>query len=325
MENRRIFGIKTPEEFNTCTLETFREQYLQVPVYREFCDLLGKHPANVRDIEDLPFLPIEFFKSHQVLRNGKKAEAIFRSSGTTGSVLSQHYVADLERYRDSFLGGFERFYGSPSSYCILAMLPSYQERPDSSLIHMVSELIDRSGHPESGFTETKPESLYPILDRLEKSEQQVLLLGVSFALLDLATRHPRPLKNTTVMETGGMKGRRKEMVREELHKILCAGFGLEHIHSEYGMTELLSQAYSQGDGLFKCPPWMQVRTRDPEDPLSYTGFGRTGGINVIDLANQDSCCFLATQDLGRLYADGSFEVLGRFDHSDIRGCNLMAL
>lgn len=325
MEDHRIFGIASPVEFETCALETFREQYLEVPVYREFCDLLGKNPTNVRAIEHLPFLPIEFFKTRKVLRKGKKAEVIFRSSGTTGSVLSQHYVSDLNRYRESFLRGFERIYGSPSDYCILAMLPSYQERPDSSLIHMVSELIERSGHPESGFTGTEPESLYPVLNRLEQTEVPVLLLGVSFALLDLATRHPRPLKNTIVMETGGMKGRRKEMVREELHQLLCAGFGLEQIHSEYGMTELLSQAYSKGDGLFRCPPWMQVRTRDPEDPLSEIGFGRTGGIDVIDLANQDSCCFLATQDLGRVYADGSFEVLGRFDHSDIRGCNLMAL
>jgi len=325
MENHRIFGIATPGEFEICALETFREQYFEVPVYRKFCDLLGKNPANIQDIEQLPFLPIEFFKTFQILPKGKEAKTVFRSSGTTGSVLSQHYVTDLNRYRESFLKGFERFYGSPSNYCILAMLPSYQERPDSSLICMVSELIERSGHPESGFIGTEPESLYSSLDRLETSERQVLLLGVSFALLDLATQNPRPLKNTIVMETGGMKGRRKEMVREELHQILCAGFGLEHIHSEYGMTELLSQAYSKGDGLFRCPPWMQIRTRDPEDPLSSVGLGRTGGINVIDLANQDSCCFLATQDLGRLYADGSFEVLGRFDHSDIRGCNLMAL
>jgi hypothetical protein len=325
MENHRIFGIEAPGEFETCALDTFRDQYREVPVYREFCDLLGKKPTNVRAIDHIPFLPIEFFKTHKVLRRGKKAEVIFRSSGTTGSVLSQHYIADLDRYRESFMAGFKRVYGSPSNYCILAMLPSYRERPDSSLIHMVSELIARSGHPESGFTGTSPESLYPVLDRLGKSDRQVLLLGVSFALLDLATRHPRPLKNTIVMETGGMKGRRREMVREELHQVLCAGFGVEHIHSEYGMTELLSQAYSQGEGLFRPPPWMRVRSRDPEDPLSQVGFGRTGGIDVIDLANQDSCCFIATQDLGRVYADGSFEVLGRFDHSDIRGCNLMAL
>ena len=326
MESRRIFGIETPGEFETCALETFLEQYHQVPVYREFCDLLGKNPTNVQRLDDLPFLPIEFFKTHKVLRKGTEAETVFRSSGTTGSSLSQHYIADLEWYRKSFLKGFEHFYGPPSNYCILALLPSYQERPDSSLIHMVSDLISRSGHPESRFAVTNPNSLYSTLEGLEKSgERQILLLGVSFALLDLANRHPRVLERTIVMETGGMKGRRKEMVREELHQILRSGFGVADIHSEYGMTELLSQAYSKGAGLFRCPPWMQVRTRDPEDPLSYVGFGRTGGINVIDLANQDSCCFLATQDLGRLYADGSFEVLGRFDHSDIRGCNLMAL
>ena len=325
MQRHRIFGIETQGEFESCALETFREQYLEVPVYREFCDYLGKNPANVQRLGELPFLPIEFFKTHQVLRKGNKPEAIFRSSGTTGSLLSQHSVTRLALYRESFLSGFERFYGPANEYCILAMLPSYRERPDSSLIYMVTELIRRSGHPLSGFAGSSPESLYPILDQLEKSQARVLLLGVSFALLDLATRHPRPLKNTIVMETGGMKGRRKEMVREELHKILCDGFGLQQIHSEYGMTELLSQAYSKGSGIFRCPPWMQVRTRDPEDPLSPVDFGRTGGIDVIDLANQDSCSFLATQDLGRLYADGSFEILGRFDHSDIRGCNLMAL
>ncbi|UCE69206.1 MAG: acyl transferase [Flavobacteriaceae bacterium] len=326
MESRRIFGIESPGEFKTCALETFREQYHQVPVYREFCDLLVKNPSNVRRLEDLPFMPIEFFKTHRVLRQGTEAQMVFRSSGTTGSVPSQHYIADLEWYRKSFLKGFEQFYGPPSDYCILAMLPSYQERPDSSLIYMVSDLISRSGHPESWFTGSTPESIYSTLEDLEKSnDRKVLLLGVSFALLDLANRHPRKLERTIVMETGGMKGRRKEMVRKELHQVLGRGFGVQHIHSEYGMTELLSQAYSEEAGLFRCPPWMQVRTRDPEDPLSFVDFGRTGGINVIDLANQNSCSFLATQDLGRLYADGSFEVLGRFDHSDIRGCNLMAL
>lgn len=326
MESRRIFGIETPGEFETCALETFRDQYQQVPVYKEFCDLLGKNPTNVQRLEDLAFLPIEFFKTHKVLRKGKEAETVFRSSGTTGSLLSQHYIADLEWYRLSFLKGFERFYGPPTNYCILAMLPSYQERPDSSLIYMVSDLISRSMHPESRFIGTNPDSLYSTLEDLEKlTDRQVLLLGVSFALLDLASRNARALQRTIVMETGGMKGRRKEMVREDLHKLLRSGFGVEHIHSEYGMTELLSQAYSQGAGLFRCPPWMQVLARDPEDPLSSVDFGRTGGINVIDLANQDSCSFLATQDLGRLYADGSFEILGRFDHSDIRGCNLMAL
>lgn len=325
MQHHRIFGIETQGEFESCALETFREQYFGVPVYREFCDHLGKNPTNVKRLGELPFLPIEFFKTHQVLRKGKKPEAVFRSSGTTGSSLSRHSVPDLQVYRESFIKGFERFYGSATGYCILAMLPSYRERPDASLIYMVTELIRQSGHPLSGFTGTKPESLYPILDQLETSSSRVLLLGVSFALLDLATLSPRPLRNTIVMETGGMKGRRKEMVREELHQILCAGFGLQHIHSEYGMTELLSQAYSKGSGIFRCPPWMRVRTRDPEDPLSAVDLGRTGGIDVIDLANQDSCSFVATQDLGRLYEDGSFEVLGRFDHSDIRGCNLMAL
>lgn len=325
MDTERIFGIKTPGDFEACALETFAGQYSEVPVYREFCDHLGKTPHRVRSLEEIPHLPLEFFKTRKVLRKGKEAEIVFSSSGTTGSTLSRHYVADLRWYRESFHRAFAYFYGPPSNYCLLAVLPSYQERPGSSLIYMVNGLIARSGHPESRFAAADPQTLYPILDRLEDSGQRVLLLGVSYALLDLALAAPRPLKNTVVMETGGMKGRRKEMVREELHGILCEAFSLEAVHSEYGMTELLSQAYSDGNGRFRCPPWMQVRMRDTEDPLSYVPDGRTGGVNVIDLANQHSCSFLATQDLGRSYADGHFSILGRFDHSDIRGCNLMAL
>lgn len=325
MEPERIFDIQTPAEFEKLALETFREQYREVPVYREFCDYLGRHPARVDSLESIPCLPIEFFKTRKVLRRGIREETVFTSSGTTSDTLSRHYVASLALYRESFTRAFEAAYGPATEYCFLALLPSYQERPGSSLVYMASELISRSGHPLSGFVPAGHGTLYPLLDQLEPAGTKVLLLGVSFALLDLATRNPRPLRNTTVMETGGMKGRRKEMVREELHRELTRGFGLEKIHSEYGMTELLSQAYSAGDGQFRCPPWMQVRIRDTEDPLAFLGDHRTGGINVIDLANQYSCAFLATQDLGRTHADGSFEVLGRFDHSDIRGCNLMAL
>ena len=325
MDAGRIFELQASGDFEELALETFYHQYKEVAIYREFCRHLGKSPANVRSVEAIPFLPIEFFKTHQVLKKGATPAIVFRSSGTTGSQRSQHFLADPELYRRSFTRGFEYFYGTPSDYCILALLPSYQERPDASLIYMVSDLIDQSGNPKSGFITSDPTTLKEILRGLDRSRTKVLLLGVSFALLDLAFSSELQLDGVILMETGGMKGRRKELIRDELHQILCNEFGLSEIHSEYGMTELLSQAYSKGGGRFRCPPWMQVRMRDTEDPLTYLGFGRTGGINIIDLANQDSCAFLATQDLGRSYQDGSFEVLGRFDHSDIRGCNLMAL
>jgi hypothetical protein len=325
MEIPRIFEIQSSGEFEQLALDTFACQYHEVSLYGEFCNHLGKNPSNVGQLSEIPFLPIEFFKTHKVLKLGASPATVFRSSGTTGSQRSQHFVADLELYRESFTRGFEYFYGPVTDYCILALLPSYQERQDASLIYMVSRLIGQSQHPKSGFITSDPSTLYKRLDTPGSNKTKVLLLGVSFALLDLSMSLPKNLGQVIVMETGGMKGRRKEMVREELHRVLCKGFGVSHIHSEYGMTELLSQAYSQGDGRFRCPPWMQVRLRDTEDPLAYLGYGRTGGVNIIDLANQHSCAFLATQDLGRLYPDGSFEILGRFDHSDIRGCNLMAL
>lgn len=325
MDTHRIFTLRSPEEFNDLALETFQIQYRAVSVYRDFCDLLKRTPGNVRRIEDIPFLPIELFKTHRIIRDGFRPQIVFRSSGTTGSTRSSHYVADTGIYRESFTRAFEYFYGSPSDYCILALLPSYRERPDASLAYMVSELIEQSRHPLSSFVTEDPSGLNVLLDQLHSAGDNLFLLGVSFALLDLALNHPRPLPGAVIMETGGMKGRRKEMIREELHLALCEGFKAPRIHSEYGMTELLSQAYSKGSGLFRCPPWMQVRMRDTEDPFTNLDHGRTGGINVIDLANQHSCAFLATQDLGRLYPDGCFEVLGRFDHSDVRGCNLMAL
>jgi phenylacetate-coenzyme A ligase PaaK-like adenylate-forming protein len=323
MDTRRIFSIQSPGEFEALALETFARQYAHVPVYREFCDHLGRSPSTVGGLEDIPFLPIEFFKSHVVLFGGHTPEIVFQSSGTTGSIRSRHHVADLALYRESFNRGFELFYGPPRNYCILALLPSYQERPDASLLYMVSRLIEKSAHPESGFYQTG--QIPALLHRLRDSGEQVLLIGVTFALLDLVESPGVLLPEGIVMETGGMKGRRKEMVRDELHQILCRGFGLGAIHSEYGMTELLSQAYSRGQGRFHCPPWLQVRIRDTEDPLARLGYGKTGGVDIIDLANQYSCSFIATQDLGKTHEDGSFEILGRFDHSDIRGCNLMAL
>lgn len=323
MDTDRLFGIQSAGEFEVLALETFRHQYHNVPIYKEFCDHLGRRPTRVRSLHEIPFLPIAFFKSHKVISSKLQPEIVFLSSGTTGSIRSQHLVADTDLYRESFTRGFEHFYGKPSEYCIAALLPSYQERSDASLSYMVGELIALSTHPKSGFYTIH--EMGQVLEDLAESQTKVLLIGVTFALLDLVEKNIKITPNTIVMETGGMKGRRKEMVRAELHKILSEGFKLESIHSEYGMTELLSQAYSSGQGLFQCPRWMQVHIRDTEDPLSTLGSGRTGGVDIIDLANQNSCSFIATQDLGKTHDNGTFEILGRFDHSDIRGCNLMAL
>ena len=322
---QKIFSVSNPLDFEGLALEVFQYQYLNNPVYKTYCNHLGKSPSNVLQIQQLPFLPIEFFKSRKITSTQKEAAVIFESSGTTQSTRSKHYVPDLNLYRESFLKSFSLFYGPVEEYCILALLPSYLEREGSSLVFMVDELISISEHPESGFYLNNLEALQKKLVRLKKNQTKTLLIGVSFALLDLAEQFPMQLENTIIMETGGMKGRRKELIREELHQILKDAFGVSKIHSEYGMTELLSQAYSQGKGLFKSPPWMKVITRDTEDPLSVQAHGKTGGINIVDLANLYSCSFIATQDLGKTYLDGSFEVLGRFDHSDIRGCNLLAL
>ncbi|AYN69404.1 acyl transferase [Euzebyella marina] len=325
MANQSIFNIATTEEFESATMETFQFQYQNNEVYRLFCDYLEKSPNIISKIEDIPFLPISFFKTHPIISGIGQAETVFTSSGTTGSQTSKHQVLDLNLYEESFLKGFELFYGDISDYCILALLPSYLERNGSSLIYMVDRLIKESKHEASGFYLKDLTSLVSNLSSLEKKSQKTLLIGVSFALLDLVEEYGLSLEHTIVMETGGMKGRRKELIREELHEILTKGFGVRQIHSEYGMTELLSQAYSSGKGIFKTPPWMKILIRDTEDPLSYQTIGKTGGINVIDLANRDSCSFIATQDLGKLHSDGSFEILGRFDHSDVRGCNLMVL
>ncbi|MFM1878609.1 MAG: hypothetical protein RLZZ241_1475 [Bacteroidota bacterium] len=325
MGSKTIFSINSAAEFDGFAQDTFRQQYKTIPVYREFCDLLGKSPQTVQEIHEIPFLPISFFKSHRVCDPNLKDEIVFSSSGTTGMELSKHYVGNLEIYQKSFTTAFERFYGQISNYCILALLPSYQERPGSSLIYMVDHLIRNSKDPNSRFLtgDSKANALH--IYECDRGSRPVLLIGVSFALLDLGQAHPLALRNTVVMETGGMKGRRQELVREALHLELKQGFGVSEIHSEYGMTELLSQGYSWGSGFFKVPPWMRILIRDTEDPLSYVGFGKTGGLNIIDLANQHSCAFIATQDLGKMHKDETFEVLGRFDHSDIRGCNLLAL
>lgn len=318
-----IFSIQTDADFVQAALQTFGYQYQHNQVYQRFCTLLGRTPDKVRQLTDIPFLPIEFLKSEAVYCGNERPTTVFTSSGTTGSQTSRHYVKDLAVYQQSFRQGFADFYGNIEEYTVLALLPSYLERTGSSLITMVADLIERSGSADSGFYLNEYNLLAEKLTSLDRSGRKVLLIGVSFALLDLVETHRFQLKNTIVMETGGMKGRRKELIREELHAILCEGFGVEHIHSEYGMTELLSQAYSAGSGLYESVRWLKVLIRDTNDALSYQRPLKTGGINLIDLANIHSCSFIATQDLGRLHPDGKFEVLGRFDNADIRGCNLL--
>ncbi|MDY0088981.1 MAG: acyl transferase [Flavobacteriaceae bacterium] len=320
-----IFSISGRKDFEKITMKVFRFQYENNAVYREFCDLIKRNPTNVKTINNIPFLPIQFFKSHQVISSKDNAEQIFTSSGTTGSETSKHYVTDISLYEQSYRLGFSQFYGNIENYVVLALLPSYLERDGSSLIYMANDFIQSSNHPESGFYLHDYDTLSEKLIQLDKNGENILLIGVTYALLDLIEKQKFGLKNTIVMETGGMKGKRKEIIRTELHEILCDGFGVSQIHSEYGMTELLSQAYSAGEGVFECPPWMQILIRDPEDALAYLPDGKTGGINVIDLANLNSCSFIATQDLGKKNPNHSFEVLGRFDNSDIRGCNLMVI
>ena len=320
-----IFAISSQKQFEKIALKVFRFQYENNLVYREFCDFLKTDAQKVKSLEQIPFLPIQFFKSHKVVSNEKSIQATFTSSGTTGMSTSKHFVTDIFLYEESYRKGFSQFYGNIEDYAVLALLPSYLEREGSSLIYMVEDLIQMTNNPESGFYLHNHEELIEKLTRLDDAGQNVILIGVTYALLDLIEKHPFQLQNTIIMETGGMKGQRKEMIREELHEQLCKGFGVSAIHSEYGMTELLSQAYSLGNGVFECPSWMQILVRDTEDALTYVTDGKTGGINVIDLANINSCSFIATQDLGKKNPNNSFEVLGRFDNSDIRGCNLMVI
>ncbi len=325
IETDNIFNISSDKEFKDLTLKVFKFQFENNLIYRSFCDLLYKHPSDIKAIEDIPFLPIQFFKSHNVLSSKDSIKKTFTSSGTTGSVTSKHYVTDLSVYEESFQKGFQHFYNNIEDYVVLALLPSYLERDGSSLIYMVDDMIKSSKHTESGFYLDNLDELASTLKVLEAKGQQTLLIGVSFALLDLVENYDFDLQNTIIMETGGMKGRRKEMIRTELHNTLKKGFGVTDIHSEYGMTELMSQAYSKGNGIFKCPPWLKILIRDTEDALSVTTNQTSGGINIIDLANINSCAFIATQDLGKVHVDNTFEVIGRFNNSDIRGCNLMVL
>jgi phenylacetate-coenzyme A ligase PaaK-like adenylate-forming protein len=316
-----IFNIHSEEEFVKICLKIYELQMDNNPIYSAYSQIILKGEIP-KKLEEIPFLPIEFFKTEQIICVTQKIEEIFLSSGTTGNQ-SKHLVSDLSIYENSFRNTFQLFYGDITDYCILSLLPNYREREGSSLIYMVDDLIKRSKHPKSGFYLNNYKEVSETILELEKNGQKTLLIGVSYALLDLAKNYPIKLKNTIIMETGGTKGKRKELLKEELHKILKETFSLDSIHSEYGMTELLSQSYSEGDNIFKTPPWKKVLIRDVNDPLTILGKNRSGGINIIDLANIYSCPFIATQDLGRLHKDGSFSVLGRFDNSDVRGCNLL--
>ena len=320
-----IFSISSQKQFDKIALKTFRFQYDNNTVYRTFCEHLKVDKQDIKLVSQIPFLPIQFFKSHDIVTGNHTIQATFTSSGTTGSATSRHLVTDLSLYESSYCQAFSQFYGNIEDYVILALLPSYLEREGSSLIYMVNDLIAKTNNIDSGFYLNNYDEIIQKLIALEDLRQNVILIGVTYALLDLLEKQKFQLQNTIIMETGGMKGKRKEIIREELHKILCDGFGVASIHSEYGMTELLSQAYSLGNGVFECPPWMQILIRDTEDALQYVADGKTGGINVIDLANINSCSFISTQDLGKINPNATFEVLGRFDNSDIRGCNLMVV
>lgn len=321
--NHEALQINSNQEFEEQALKTFFFQYENIPVYREFVNLLGVNPIEVQKVDQIPFLPISIFKTHKVLRESASYDTIFKSSGTTGLDRSQHFIESLQVYEKSYNKGFSHFYGNIKDYTILALLPSYLEQGESSLVYMVNDLIEQSKNTDSGFYLGNYTELISKLSSLESSGKKTILLGVSYALLDLIELSTFQLQHTIVMETGGMKGRRREMVKEELHSVLKKGFGVKEIHSEYGMTELLSQAYSLGNGIFKTPPWMKVLVRDATDPLSLISNNQTGGINVIDLSNYYSCAFIATQDLGKANQNNTFEIIGRFDHTDIRGCNLL--
>jgi phenylacetate-coenzyme A ligase PaaK-like adenylate-forming protein len=319
----RIFSIKTTADFETCCLAVFRFQAEHCAVYKKYIALLGLASSQVGRVEDIPFLPISFFKTQKVISGEQQPQIIFTSSGTTGAQPSRHFVADAGLYEESFTKGFSLFYGAAADYVILALLPSYLERQGSSLVYMVEKLTAQSAQPENGFYLYNFQELYRHLQRLQQQGKKTLLIGVSYALLDFVEKYPLHFPELIVMETGGMKGQRKELSKQELHRILCKGFGVANIHSEYGMTELLSQAWSKGNGLFHAPPWMQIHIRDPRDPFARLPDGTVGGVNIIDLANVYSCAFIETQDLGKRHPDGSFEIAGRLAQSDLRGCNLM--
>jgi hypothetical protein len=321
---KRVFNIKNQTDFQNTALDIFKYQYINNSVYKSFVDSLGKDCSDIRSLYEIPFLPVEFFKSQRIITGNFPVEKVFESSGTTNVTRAKHYVNDLGIYEKSFLKTFKMFYGDPKEYLIVALLPSYIEREGSSLVYMTEYLINKSKNPYSGFYKNNTEKLITAINKARSEKHKILLLGVTFALLDLAEKYSPDLSGVIIMETGGMKGRRKELTRAELHSILKEKLNVGSIHSEYGMTELLSQAYSKGDGIYFCPPWLKILIRDPLDPLTiFTEPGIAGGINIVDLANFNSCCFISAGDLGKLQRDGGFEVLGRFDNSDIRGCNLL--
>ncbi|MGC4034699.1 MAG: acyl transferase [Chitinophagaceae bacterium] len=323
--NHKIFSVDNTD-FYPLALEIFRFQYANNPTYKAYTDALNIDPEKVNTITQIPFLPIRFFKTHKIRTTLFEPQTIFESSGTTGSTTSRHEIKNLAVYERSFDEGFNRMYGSVKDWCVIGLLPSYLERKSSSLVYMVNKMIEQSNSPESGFYLNEYNQLQSILAALEKKKQKTLLIGVTFGLLDFADQFSMHLEHTIIMETGGMKGRRKEMIRDEVHHLLKKSFGISSIHSEYGMTELLSQAYSKDNGVFDCPPWMKIMIRDEDDPLRVNDIGdeeKAGIINVIDLANIWSCSFIATDDAGKVFSNGSFEVQGRVDNSDIRGCNLL--
>ncbi len=318
-----IFSVST-SSFDKLALAIFKFQSQHCDIYKTYLSHLQINPAQIKTIQQIPFLPIEFFKTHRVLCKGKTVQKIFTSSGTTNQYTpSRHFVHDVAVYEQSFITSFRQLYGSPNDYAIIGLLPSYLEREGSSLIYMVNSLIKQSRQSDSGFYLYNHDELFQILCKRAENKQKTILFGVTFALLDFVEKYKLSYPELIIIETGGMKGKRKELVRNELHKQLMAAFGVSHIHSEYGMTELLSQAYSHGNGLFHTPSWMRILIRELNDPFSYLPYHSTGGINVIDFANIYSCSFIATQDLGKLYPNNTFEVLGRFDESELRGCNLL--
>ncbi len=321
--NVKIFGTNTGS-FDKLAISLFHFQYQNNEIYRQYVDSIRKDISAVNTIEQIPFLPVRLFKTHPITTTKFEPAVIFESSGTTGMVNSRHYVKDTSLYEESFTQGFHRFYDNEEDWCIIGLLPSYLERENSSLVYMVEKLIVKSNNPQSGFYLHNLEVLNNTIATLEVAKQKTLLIGVTYALLDFAERFPQPLQYTIIMETGGMKGRRTEMIREEVHQQIMAAFQLQAVHSEYGMTELLSQAYSKGEGVFECPPWMKVLVRDEEDPGYISREGK-GVINVIDLANLYSCAFIATDDVGKIAPNGSFEILGRLDGSDLRGCSLLTI
>ena len=323
IDSNKILNISSSQEFEEFSIQIFNQQFEKNTIYREFCRLTGKNPSNIKSSFEIPFLPIQFFKTHKIISSNQPIRKTFHSSGTTKYNLSKHHITDLKLYEDCFLKIFMDFYGHPSKYNIIALLPTYLENKNSSLIYMVNKLIEKSENKHSGFYLDNYKELKEKLLYLEGGGKKTILFGVSYALLNLIDFHKFKLKKTTIIETGGMKGNRKELIKSELHEILKNGFGVKNINSEYGMTELMSQAYSIHNEKFKSPPWMKIYIRESEDPMNIKIDNKSGGINIIDLANYNSCSFIATDDLGKLDKDGNFEILGRLDNSDQRGCNLL--